>query len=308
MKSRSLLVCLLLAVPALAPGASKEIMELQRDVALLQQQIKDLQRSQDEKFATLLERVQQSVEAANKANTSVAVIASTIEKNLRDQTDKVATPVVGLSTRVNEMGGDLRTLSQAVSDLTALLNRMQAQLTDINNAIKVIQQPPVAPPAQPGQAAAASSSDVPPMSAETMYNAARQDYVGGKYDLASQEFADYLKYYGTTSFAPNAQFYIAMIHFVQAKYETAVMEFDMVLEKYPDNNKTADALLYKGRSLVKMPGHKTEGADEFMEVIRRFPKSDQSVQACTERKALGLNCGAPASSTKAPAKRSGSKK
>ena len=89
------------------------------------------------------------------ANTSVAVITSNLEKNLRDQTDKVATPVVGLSTRLNEMGGDLRTLSQAVGDLTALLNRMQAQLTDINNAIKVIQQPPVAPPAQPGQAAAA---------------------------------------------------------------------------------------------------------------------------------------------------------
>ena len=55
MKSRSLLVCLLLAVPALALGASKEIQELQRDVAQLQQQIKDLQRSQDEKFAALLE-------------------------------------------------------------------------------------------------------------------------------------------------------------------------------------------------------------------------------------------------------------
>jgi len=305
MKSRSLLVCLLLAVPALAPGASKEIMELQRDVALLQQQIKDLQRSQDEKFAAVTELARQSIEAANRANTGVAVIASTIEKNLRDQTDKVATPVVGLSTRLNEMGGDLRTLSQAVSDLTALLNRMQAQLTDVSNAIKVIQQPPVAPPAQGGgQPAAASSSDVPPMPAETMYNSARQDYVSGKYDLASQGFADYLKYYGTTGYAPNAQFYIAMIHFVQGKYDTAVMEFDMVLERYPDNNKTADALLYKGRALVKMPGHKTEGADEFMEVIRRFPKSDQAVQACTERRALGLNCGAPASSTKAPAKRS----
>jgi tol-pal system protein YbgF len=303
MKSRSLLVCLLLAVPALAPGASKEIMELQRDVALLQQQIKDLQRSQDEKFAAVTELARQSIEAANRANTGVAVIQSNIEKNLRDLTDKVVTPVVGSSTRLNEMGGDLRTLSQAVSDLTALLNRMQAQLTDVSNAIKVIQQPPVAPPAQGGQPVAASSSDVPPMPAETMYNAARQDYVSGKYDLASQEFADYLKYYGTTGYAPNAQFYIAMIHFVQGKYETAVMEFDMVLERYPDNNKTADALLYKGRALVKMPGHKTEGADEFMEVIRRFPKSDQSVQACTERKALGLNCGAPATPAHAPAKR-----
>jgi tol-pal system protein YbgF len=139
------------------------------------------------------------------------------------------------------------------------------------------------------------------MPAETMYNAARQDYVGGKYDLAVQEFSDYLKYYGNTGYAPNAQFYIAMIHFAQGNYETAVKEFDMVLEKYPDNNKTADSLLYKGRALVKMPGHKTEGANEFMEVIKRYPKSDQSTQACTERKALGLNCGAPA--TSAPARR-----
>ena len=37
MKSRSLLVCLLLAVPVLAPAANKEIEALQRDIALLQQ-------------------------------------------------------------------------------------------------------------------------------------------------------------------------------------------------------------------------------------------------------------------------------
>src|SRR5450759_1357338 len=158
MKSRSLLVCLLLAAPALATGASKEILELQRDVAILQQQLKDLQKSQDEKLAAILEAARSSAEAAQRANTSVAVITSTIEKNLRDQTDKVAAPVVGLSTRLNEMEGELRTLSQAVGDLTALMSRLQVQLTDINNAIKVNQQPPAAPPAalpaQPGQPAA----------------------------------------------------------------------------------------------------------------------------------------------------------
>ena len=51
MMFRRVLVCILFAAPALSFGASKEIMELQRDVALLQQQIKDLQRSQDDKFA-----------------------------------------------------------------------------------------------------------------------------------------------------------------------------------------------------------------------------------------------------------------
>ena len=297
MKSRSLLICVLLAAPMLAPGASKEIQELQRDVALLQQQIKDLQRSQDEKFATVTELARQAVEASNRANTSVAVITSNLDKNLREQTDKVAAPVVGFGTRLNEMGGDLRTLQQAVGDLTALLGRMQAQLTDINNAIKVIQQPAPAPPGGQGGAGGgpAGASDAPPMPAEKLYNAARGDYQGGKYDLAVQEFADYLKYYGTTDLAPNAQFYIAMIHYGQKNYDQAISEFDMVLEKYPDNNKTAEALLYKGRALVKTPGHKTDGAAEFMEVIRRFPKTDEASQACTERKTLGLNCGTPAS-------------
>ena len=307
MKPRSLLVCLLLAVPILAPAASKEILELQRDVSLLRDQIKEFQRSQDDKLAAILEAAHSSVENARAASNGVALITSTLEKNLRDQTDKVATPVVGLSTRLNEMGAELHTLGMAVGDLTALLNRMQAQLTDLSNAMKVMQSPPAAPPAQSGQPAQstqpAATNEAPPMPAENMYNAARQDYISGKYELATQGFADYLKYYGNTGFAPNAQFYIAMVHFVQGNFETAVKEFDMVLEKYPDNSKTPDSMLYKGRALVKMPGHKTEGGSEFMEVIRRFPKSDQAGQACDERKKLGLNCGAPAAPARAPSKR-----
>ena len=305
MTSRSLLICVLLSAPMLAPGASKEIQELQRDVALLQQQIKDLQRSQDEKFATVTELARQAVEAANRANTGVAVISSNLDKNLREMTDKVVTPVTGLSTRLNEMGGDLRTLQQAVGDLTALMGRMQAQLTDITNAVKVMQAPPPPAPANTGGGGApASVSDAPPMAAGKLYDAARGDYQGGKYDLAIQEFADYLKYYGNTDLAPNAQFYIAMIHYVQKNYDVAIKEFDMVGEKYPDNNKTAESLLYKGRALVMTPGHKTDGASEFMEVIKRFPKTDEAVQACNERKKLGLNCGAPAApAARPPAKR-----
>jgi tol-pal system protein YbgF len=304
MKSRSILVCVLSAVPWLAPGASKEITDLQREVALLQQQIKDLQRSQDEKFAIVTELARQAVGAANQANTSVAVITSNLDKSLREQTDKVAATVVGFSSRLNEMGSDLRTLQQAVGDLTALMGRMQAQLTDISNAVRVIQAPPPPAPTNPaGSAAAGSASDMPPMPAEKLYNAARGDFTGGKYDLAVQEFGDYLKYFGGTDLAPNAQFYIAMIHYGQKDYDNAIKEFDMVLEKYPGNNKSAESLLYKGRALIKTPGNKTKGAAELMEVIKRFPKTDESVQACNERKALDLNCGAPDASSRAPTER-----
>jgi tol-pal system protein YbgF len=113
---------------------------------------------------------------------------------------------------------------------------------------------------------------------------------GGKLDLALQEFSDYLKWYGSTDLAPNAQFYIASIHSSQGDYEQAVAEFDKVLEKYPDNNKTPDALYNKGLALTKM-GRRTDGAQEYLELIQRFPSNDLAKRACDQRKSMGLSCG-----------------
>src|SRR6185369_14243379 len=102
---------LLVIRPAPSSGASKEILELQRDVATLQDMVRAMQRSQDEKFAALQVMVQQSFGAATEANKAVAVIQSGLQQNLREQEVKVVTPVVGLGTRVDQMSTDLRTLA-----------------------------------------------------------------------------------------------------------------------------------------------------------------------------------------------------
>ena len=67
----------------------------------------------------------------------------------------------------------------------------------------------------------------------------------------------------------------------------------MVLEKYPDNNKTPDALYMKGATLVKM-GKRTQGKQEFCELVKRFPSNDLAGKARAQVKSLGLTCG-PAS-------------
>ena len=306
MMFRPLLVCFLLAGPALSFAANKEMQELQRDVALLQQQIKDLQRSQDEKFAAVTELARQAIEAANRASTGVAVISSNLDKSLKDQGDKVVAPVVVVGSRLDAMSGDMRALQNAISDLTSLMGRMQAQLSDLNTAIKLIQTPPAAPPPQAGQGAGAGgapgSNETPPISAADLYANARRDYNSGKIDLALQEFADYLRWYGNTELAPNAQYYIALAHYNQKNYDDAVKEFDMVLEKYPDNNKTGEALLYKGKALVAS-GRRTQGANEFQEVITRYPNTDQARMACAARIELGYRCAPAAPVTRSPAKR-----
>ena len=303
---RRLLVCVLLAAPALSFAASKEIVDLQRDVALLQQQLRDLQRSQDEKFAGLMELARQAVDGSNKANTGTAVIQNSLGKSLEDLQRQVVSPVVGLGTRMDNMSNDVRTLQQAVSDMASLMAKMQTQLNDLSTAVKAINLPSVAPPGQTGSGVGSTpggTGDGAPMPAMDLYNNALRDKTSGKLDLAVQGFTDYLKYYPTGDLAPNSQFYIGMIHFGQGNYEAAASEFDMVLEKYQENSKTREARLYKGRALVKIPGHKTEGADEFAELIKRYPGSDEAKQACSERMALGLRCAAPAAAPHNAAKK-----
>lgn len=300
-----LLVCLLLAAPVSSNGASKEIVDLQRDVALLQQQLRDLQRSQDEKLAALTELVRQAVEGAGKANTNTAIIQSSLSKTLEEQQRQVVAPVVGITTRMDNLSNDVRTLQQAVSDMAAMMAKMQSQLSDISQQVQAMTKPPAPPP--PGGTTSGvpgtDSGGAPPMPATDLYNNAMRDKGSGKLDLALQEFSDYLRWYPTGDLAPNSQFYIGIIHYGQGNYEAAAQDFDMVLEKYQENSKTREARLYKGRALVHLPGHKTEGADEFAELIKRYPGTDEARQACTERQALGLRCGVPAASAKKGSKR-----
>ena len=302
-------VLALIAVPISAPAASREIQELQRDVGLLQEQVKALQSSQNEKLTELKTMVQQAINTADKASTGVAVIQNSVQQSLKDQETKVVTPVVGIGTRIDSLSGDFRMLQQSVSDLTSMIGKLQNQLTDLNNAVKVLQAPPPAPPpASPGATGGDTSGPGPAASslpsATDLYNNATRDRSTGKLDLALQEFSDYLKYYGNAEYAPNAQYYIAFIHYSQGDYDKALKEFDMVLEKYPDdNNKRAESMFYKGMTLVRL-GRRTQGAEEFKEFLKRFPNHDLSRQACSQLTTMGLKCGHPrAAAPKAPAKR-----
>jgi TolA-binding protein len=294
---RRLCVLILAAAPVVAfAAASKEMQELQRDVALLQEQVRQLQQSQDKQLAAITTLVEQAVEAANRANTAVAVIQSGFQQSVAQQETKVVGPVVGLSTRMDTLANNFSTLQQSVADLTSLTEKLQAQMTDLNNAVKVMQAPAPAPPpgaGAPAAAASATAAEPCPSYSKELYDDAQRDRQGGKLDISLQEFGKYLRCFGSTDLAPNAQYFIGTIHFAQADYPTSLQDFDAVLEKYSDNNKTPGALFYKGETLVKM-GRKTDAQKEYRELIVRFPKDNLAAQACSRLTDLGYRCPAPA--------------
>jgi tol-pal system protein YbgF len=290
MNIRRVLLPTLLLLPSLCPAASREIVELQRDVALLQEQVRTMQRSLDERLGALTTLVQQNIDSSNKANTSVAVLESFMRDRLRDQEKLVTGPVAGLGAKVDQMSTDFQAVRESVTDLTARMGKLQQQITDLSNAVRTMQAPAPPPGSSPGVPGAGSGPAASQIPAETLYQNALRDRSGGKYDLALQQFAEYLKSYGNTDLAPNAQYYTGDIHYTQGDYETALKDFDTVLERYPENNRSPDARYMKGQALLKL-GRRTAAAKEFQELIRLYPNSNLATKARAQLHDLGLSAG-----------------
>lgn len=289
MRSIGLLLCLLAALGSPSFGQRKEYVELQRDIALLQDQVRSLQTALNEKLAALQVLVQRASDDATKTNTSVAVLESKIVDRLRDQEKSLAGPVAGLGSKLDQFAEEFRALKEAVADVNSRMAKLQAQMVDLGNAVKVMQAPP-APPAAGGAPGAPPSG----VSADQLYQSAMRDRSAGNFDLALQEFNDYLRFFPTTELAPNAQFYIGMIHYDKGDMDSAIQAFDLVLEKFPENSKTPDAMYMKGMALLKAD-QRNAAVQEFRELIKRFPRNDLAAKSRDRLKSLGVSAPAPAS-------------
>ena len=297
MRFRGIVTALLLFAPAASFAASKETQEIQRDIALLQEDVRQLQRSSDQQMAALRTMSQQTLEAVNRTATAMSAMEKTINDQLKGQIATGLAPVAGFGTKVDQVANQVQTLSDAVGALNASMQQLRLQLTDLKNTVAAIQTPappppvPIDPGSQPPLTSSGGpppTSSAPPVPAEILYQNARRDMEGGKPDLALSEFREFIKYYPTSDLAANCQFYIGTIHFGRNEFEDAVKDFDAVLEKYPKGNKTPDAFFYKGLSLVKM-GRSKDARKEFTSVMQQFPHSEAAEKAKTQMRALGFN-------------------
>jgi tol-pal system protein YbgF len=295
MKLRGIITAFLLFVPA-SYAANKETQELQRDVALLQEDVRQLQRSFDQQMAALRTLTQQAVDNSSRTTTAVGVVQQTVPEQIRREVSQGLAPVAGLGTRLDQVTNQVQTLADAIQALNSSMQQLRAQLTDLKSAVVAIQAPAAPPPQQTdpnspsvgGAGGTAPANAPPPVPAEVLYQNAIRDMNGGKPDLALAEFRDFIKYYQTSDLAANCQFYIGTIHYGRNELEDAIKDFDAVLEQYPKGNKTADAFYYKGMSLLKL-GRSRDARKEFDSVIKQFPRTEAADKAKAQMRALGFN-------------------
>jgi tol-pal system protein YbgF len=279
MKKNSLLAVLLLVgfamlAPSPAFGVAKEIVQLQTQVQALQDQMARMQQSFDERMGVMRNLVEQSTDNINRMGTAV----ENLQKGLQQQNTDAG-------GKVDQVSGQIQALHDSLDELKARVSKLSKQIDDMNAARESLAAQSPAGTTLPGQ----TGSVPPPLQAppaDVLYNNALRDYNAGKYQLAMQEFMDYLKFYSDTDLAGNAQFYIADIEFRQGDFQKAVQDYDRVLEKYPGGNKVPAAQLKKGFALLEL-GQRDAGSKELNSLIARFPRSIEASQARDRLKNLG---------------------
>jgi tol-pal system protein YbgF len=285
--------------PAPVGAVAREIVELQQSVNQLIQGQKDLQTAMAQNAAVDKTLMEQSMDTVNKMTGTMMALQKTVQ-------DMQASS----GARLDTMSTQIQGISDNLQETLARMGKLNQQLADTQNAIQGIDAklasnappPPAAAPPIAGATGAPGSASAPPglpptaagnpppgsaPSADLLYSNGLRDLNGKKYDLASQEFSDYLKYYGTTDLASNAQFYLGEIFFAQQQYDQAIDAYGKVIDNYPKSFKLAPAHLKRALALISL-GEKTSGVSELRMVVKTYPGTDEERRAKAKLQELGV--------------------
>lgn len=276
--------------PAPAGAVAREIIDLQNGVTQLIQGQQNMQTAITQNDAVERTLIQQSLDSVSKLSTTM----SAVQKTTQDFS-------AASGARLDTMGTQVQGVSDNVADLQARVGKLDQKLTDIQNTLQSVDSKLAAPPggalpsptggltpgAAPGPGA---SSATPPASADVLYSNGLRDINAKHYDLATQEFQDYMRFYGDTDLASNAQFYLGEVAYSQGQFQVALDAYNKVIENYPKSFKTASARMKKGFCLAEL-GQKASAVRELRAVVRLYPGTDEAKRAAARLKEMGATAG-----------------
>ena len=287
-------ICGSLIGPRPVEAVAREIIDLQRDVTSILQGQKDMSTQMIQDHTAIKTIVGGFNDNVNRLGTTM----SSLQKSVQDVQANSGTRLESMSTQVQG-------LSDNLEEIKSRLGKLNQQLVDLQNSVQgldaKISSGAAAPATGTGATTTPTAGNIPPTtyvpptaaapsgpapSADLLYSNGLRDIQSGKYDLARSEFEDYLRYYGKTDLASNAQFYIGEIYYRQKKYTEAISEYDKVINNYPKSFKLAPARFHRATAMLAL-GQKSSAIRELREITRLFPGSEEDRYARAQLKDLG---------------------
>ncbi len=279
-RSRTLLalvagVIFLFQVPP-ASAQKRELVQLQRDMALLQDAMQQLDRQNSARLAGLEALLKQNLEKQDKLHAALAVI----ERNISKQGDSLIGPMNSTAAKVDALADRFDRLRSVVEETNAMIERLQQEVGDIKTHLTTL--PP--PAFKEGEEGALSEGSAVSAS-EAIYAGGMSAYLRGNLEIARNQFRDYLDLYPEHSKAADAQYFIGQTYYAGGDYDEAAKNFDLATKYQAGELLLADAHFKKGMALLAL-NRSDDAAEEFQTVLERFPASSIAENAQAQLKAL----------------------
>lgn len=295
-----------LAAIALSGCATTEQhLGLQREIVTLSQRVADLEKTLGsqrqgqqsseqqlrEQFTALAKRQAEQlaeVEAARVDLQSLrgqlddaAARRREVQDNLTLLQDEVTLKLGSFDERLAKGEGtttELKTtneeLKKALSELRRTDEEQHKALETLAARLAALPPPAGAPPGVP--AAPAAPADAAPA---TLYERGR-DLIQNKGDLTQARalLEEFLQRQPTSDLAANAVYWIGEAWYGEKKYENAILQFQDVLDKYPQHPKASAALFKQALAFFAM-GDQKNGRLLLQRVVESYPRSEEAQKA-----------------------------
>lgn len=201
----------------------------------------------------------------------VALLERTFNARLRLQAD--------LQQQVDALQGEVSELRGQLEQQTYQMEQSQERQRQLYQELdKVANSQPAATPAAPA-AAAASATPAAAANYSTnqnenqAYDAAVNMVLKEKnYDKAIPAFEGFIKQFPSSSYVPNAHYWLGQLLFNKGDRTGAAAQFTTVATKFSKSPKRADALLKLGM-LAQLDGKKAEAKNFYEQVIKGYPNT-----------------------------------
>ena len=154
--------------------------------------------------------------------------------------------IVNLAASVDSLARDIATLRGQVEELSFAssqsADRQRQLYSDLDTRMAALEQSGVRVERPQNDTAL----PVPGGSDEGNYRAAFDMLKDGQYDDAARAFSEFLTAYPESTYANNAQYWLAESHYVTQRFDEALAAFETVVSDYPRSAKVPDALLKIG--------------------------------------------------------------
>ncbi|HHQ4558757.1 tol-pal system protein YbgF [Aeromonas hydrophila] len=201
----------------------------------------------------------------------VALLERTLNARLRLQAE--------LQQQVDSLQGEVSELRGQLEQQTYQMEQSQERQRQLYQELdKVANSQPAAAPAAPAAAAAsaapaAAANYSTNLNENQAYDAAVNMVLKEKnYDKAIPAFEGFIKQYPSSSYVPNAHYWLGQLLFNKGDRTGAAAQFTTVATKFSKSPKRADALLKLGM-LAQLDGKKAEAKNFYEQVIKGYPNT-----------------------------------